>query len=170
MENQRNCLEDISAVDTLIACEHETWNLIQRKDLNGFARYLAEDFYDIFPDGQERTKSELLEFLRGADLQDYRLNNFPRHADSRRCDHHISRRRAVIDGKMNIFIRLGQARRHVVERVRCGFGAPSATFKITGLSRAARLFPTPFAMRKDSQAHFPVWRPLFSLGPLVRDA
>lgn len=76
MENQRNSLEDSSAVDTLIACEHKTWSLIQRKDLNGFARYLAEDFYDIFPDGQERTKSELLEFLRGADLQDYRLNNF----------------------------------------------------------------------------------------------
>jgi ketosteroid isomerase-like protein len=76
MENQRNCLEDISAADTVIACEHETWSLIQRKDLNGFAHYLAEDFYDIFPDGQERTKSELLEFLRGADLQDYRLSNF----------------------------------------------------------------------------------------------
>jgi ketosteroid isomerase-like protein len=76
MENQRNCSEDGSAADTIIACEHETWSLIQRKDLNGFARYLAEDFYDIFPDGQERTKSELLEFLRGAVLQDYRLSNF----------------------------------------------------------------------------------------------
>jgi hypothetical protein len=76
MEHQRNCLEDIPAADTLIAYEHETWRLIKRKDLNGFASYLAEDFYDIFPDGQERTKSELLEFLRGADLQDYRLSNF----------------------------------------------------------------------------------------------
>jgi len=57
MENQRNCLEDISAADT-------------------FASYLAEEFNDIFHDGQERTKSELLEFLRGADLQDYRLGNF----------------------------------------------------------------------------------------------
>jgi hypothetical protein len=76
MENQRNCLEGISSADTIIACEHETWCLIKRKDLNGFASYLAEDFYDIFPDGQERTKSELLEFLRGADLQDHRLSNF----------------------------------------------------------------------------------------------
>ena len=76
MENQRNCLEDISAADTLIAYEHETWSLIKRKDLNAFASYLAEEFYDIFPDGQERTKSELLEFLRGADLQDHRLSNF----------------------------------------------------------------------------------------------
>jgi hypothetical protein len=51
-----------SPADTLIAHENETWSLIQRKDLNGFASYLAEDFYDIFPDGKERTKSELLEF------------------------------------------------------------------------------------------------------------
>lgn len=76
MESQRNCLEEISAADALIAYEHETWSLIKRKDLNGFANYLAEDFYDIFPDGHERTKSELLEFLRGADLQDHRLSNF----------------------------------------------------------------------------------------------
>ncbi len=52
MEHQRNCIEDISAPDTVIAYEHETWSLIKRKELNGFARYLAEDFYDIFPDGR----------------------------------------------------------------------------------------------------------------------
>ena len=76
MERQRNSLEDVSAADTLIAYEHETWSLIKQNDLNGLASYLAEDFYDIFPDGQERTKSELLEFLRKADLQDHRLSNF----------------------------------------------------------------------------------------------
>jgi hypothetical protein len=116
MENQRNCLEDISAVDTLIACEHETWNLIQRKDFNGFARYLAEDFYDIFPNGQERTKSELLEFLRGADLQDYRLNNFRvtmlTH-DAAIITYQVDAR-AVIDGKeisMNNSVTSGWANR-----------------------------------------------------------
>ncbi len=65
-----------SAADILIAHENETWALIQRKDLQKFASYLAEDFYDIFPDGRERTKAELLEFLRGADLKDYGLSNF----------------------------------------------------------------------------------------------
>jgi hypothetical protein len=60
----------------LIACEKETWRLIQQKNLNGFASYLAEDFYDIFPDGTERTKSELLDFLRNAELRDYQLGNF----------------------------------------------------------------------------------------------
>jgi hypothetical protein len=52
MEHQRNCIEDFSAPDTVIAYEHETWSLIKRKELNGFAGYLAEDFYDIFPDGR----------------------------------------------------------------------------------------------------------------------
>jgi ketosteroid isomerase-like protein len=60
----------------LIEHENETWRLIKQKDLAGFARYLAEDFYDIFPDGQERTKSELLEFLRGAELKEFHLSNF----------------------------------------------------------------------------------------------
>ena len=37
-----------SPADTLIAHENETRSLIERKDLNGFASYLAEGFYDIF--------------------------------------------------------------------------------------------------------------------------
>jgi hypothetical protein len=65
-----------STADILVAHEKETWALIQRKDLKGFASYLAEDFYDIFPDGEERTKSELLEFLKDAELKDYQLSNF----------------------------------------------------------------------------------------------
>jgi hypothetical protein len=65
-----------STADTLIACENETWRLIKQKDLKRFAGYLAEDFYDIFPDGKERTKSEMLEFLSEADLKDYQLSNF----------------------------------------------------------------------------------------------
>jgi hypothetical protein len=65
-----------SGADILISHEKETWALIQRKDLEKFASYLAEDFYDIFPDGEERSKSELLEFLRDAELKDYRLSNF----------------------------------------------------------------------------------------------
>jgi hypothetical protein len=76
MQNQRNRSEPPSPVETLIAHENETWSLIKQKDLKGFASYLADDFYDIFPDGQERTKSELLEFLSGAELKDYRLSNF----------------------------------------------------------------------------------------------
>lgn len=76
MQDRRYRAERLSPEDTLIAHEHETWSLIQRKDLKAFASYLAEEFYDVFPDGEERTKSELLEFLSEADLKDYRLANF----------------------------------------------------------------------------------------------
>jgi hypothetical protein len=65
-----------SAADILVEHEKQTWALIQRKDLEKFATYLAEDFYDIFPDGIERSKSELLEFLSKADLREYELTDF----------------------------------------------------------------------------------------------
>ncbi|PYK13801.1 MAG: hypothetical protein DME65_00690 [Verrucomicrobia bacterium] len=76
MQVQQSREQELPQADTLIACEKETWRLIQQKNLNGFASYLAEDFYDIFPDGTERTKSELLDFLRNAELKDYQLGNF----------------------------------------------------------------------------------------------
>ena len=62
-----------SAADILVEHEKETWALIRQKDLEKFASYLAEDFYDIFPDGEERSKSELLELLGNADLKEYTL-------------------------------------------------------------------------------------------------
>jgi hypothetical protein len=62
--------------DILVEYEQQTWALIQQKDLEKFATYLAEDFYDIFPDGEERSKSQLLEFLGNADLKKYELTNF----------------------------------------------------------------------------------------------
>jgi hypothetical protein len=76
MQKQQNHTERRSPADTLIAYEKETWSLIKQKDLKGFASYLADEFYDVFPDGEERSKSELLEFLSGADLKGYRLSNF----------------------------------------------------------------------------------------------
>ena len=65
-----------SAADILVEREKLTWALIRQKDLEQFATYLAEDFYDIFPDGEERSKSQLLEFLSNAELQQYELANF----------------------------------------------------------------------------------------------
>jgi hypothetical protein len=76
MQNEQNRSEKLSPVETLIACENETWRLIKQKDLKGFASYLAEEFYDIFPDGEERAKAELLQFLSEAELKDYRLSSF----------------------------------------------------------------------------------------------
>jgi hypothetical protein len=65
-----------SSADILIQHEKQIWALIRQKDLEKFATYLAEDFYDIFPDGAERSKSELLRFLSNADLKEYELTNF----------------------------------------------------------------------------------------------
>ena len=65
-----------SSADILVDHERQTWALIQQKDLEKFATYLAEDFYDIFPDGEERSKSELLEFLSNADLKEHKLTKF----------------------------------------------------------------------------------------------
>ena len=41
--------------DILVEYEQQTWALIQQKDLEKFATYLAEDFCDIFPDGEEHS-------------------------------------------------------------------------------------------------------------------
>ena len=65
-----------SEADILVEREKLTWALIRQKDLEQFATYLAEDFYDIFPDGEERSKSQLLEFLSNAELKEYELANF----------------------------------------------------------------------------------------------
>jgi hypothetical protein len=101
MAKQRNRSKPLSPTDTLIAYERATWSLIKRKDLKGFASYVAEDFYDIFPDGKERTKSELLDFLSEADLKEYRLTDFRvtmLNRDAAIVTYHIDGR-AVIQGE-----------------------------------------------------------------------
>jgi hypothetical protein len=104
------------AADTLIAYENETWRLIKQKDLKGFASYLAEDLYDIFPDGKERTKSDLLEFLSEAELKDYQLTNFrvtKLNKDAAVVTYHVDAR-ALIQGReisMKNSVTSGWARR-----------------------------------------------------------
>jgi hypothetical protein len=116
MQNQRNSSEHLSAENTLIACENDTWRLIKQGDLTGFGGHLAEDFYDIFPDGVERRKLELLEFLREADLKDYQLSNFRvtmLNKDAAVVTYHV-KARAFIQGKeisMKNSVTSGWARR-----------------------------------------------------------
>jgi hypothetical protein len=62
VQHQQDPSKGLSPADTLVGCEHATWALIKRKDLEGFASYLAEEFYDIFPDGEERTKRSCWNF------------------------------------------------------------------------------------------------------------
>ena len=90
-----------SAADLLVEHEKQTWALIQKKDLATFATYLAEDFYDIFPDGEERSKSQLREFLSNADLKEYQLTKFRvtmLNADAAIVTYNVDAR-AVIQGK-----------------------------------------------------------------------
>ena len=105
-----------SAADILVEHEKQTWALIQEKDLEQFATYLAEDFYDIFPDGEERSKSELLEFLSNAELKEYELTNFRvtmLNSDAAIVTYNVDAR-AVIQGKemsMHNAVTSGWARR-----------------------------------------------------------
>ena len=62
---------------TLISNERRSWEAVKRKDYATFESLLAEDFYDIFPDGKVVTKAELMrDYIRGVNLIEYALSNF----------------------------------------------------------------------------------------------
>ena len=66
-----------SVEEMLIAYEQGSWEAVRRKDYKTFESFLADDFYDIFPNGQVVTKTELLQkYIRGVDLIDYALSDF----------------------------------------------------------------------------------------------
>jgi hypothetical protein len=66
-----------SVAEILVANEKASWESVRRKDYKTFGSFLAEDFYDIFPNGQAVTKTELLKnYIRGVNLIDYSLSDF----------------------------------------------------------------------------------------------
>ncbi|MFL6282533.1 MAG: nuclear transport factor 2 family protein [Pyrinomonadaceae bacterium] len=66
-----------SVEDRLVSYERRSWESVKRKDYKTFESFLAEDFYDIFPDGQVVTKTELMrDYIRGVELVDYSLSRF----------------------------------------------------------------------------------------------
>ncbi|HYJ45199.1 MAG TPA: nuclear transport factor 2 family protein [Pyrinomonadaceae bacterium] len=66
-----------SAEEILIANERASWEAVRRKDYQTFESFLADDFYDIFPNGQVVTRTELMQkYIRGVDLMDYSLSDF----------------------------------------------------------------------------------------------
>lgn len=66
-----------SVEETLIANEKESWEAVRKKDYKTFESFLADDFYDIFPNGQAVTKTEMLQnYIRGVNLVDYSLSDF----------------------------------------------------------------------------------------------
>ncbi len=62
---------------TLVSNERHSWEAVKRKDYEAFESILAEDFYDIFSNGQAVTKKELMrDYIRGVELVDYSLSKF----------------------------------------------------------------------------------------------
>ena len=63
--------------ELLVSYERAEWEAVKRKEFEKFGSFLAEDFYDVFPNGQAVTKAELLrDYIRGVDLIDYSLSGF----------------------------------------------------------------------------------------------
>ena len=70
-------VEAKSVEAALISNERRSWESVKRKDYAAFESLLAEDFYDIFPDGKTVTKTELMrDYIRGVNLIEYTLSNF----------------------------------------------------------------------------------------------
>lgn len=63
--------------ERLVSYERRSWEAVKRKDYKTFESFLAEDFYDIFSNGQAVTKTELMrDYIRGVELMDYSLSKF----------------------------------------------------------------------------------------------
>jgi hypothetical protein len=68
---------NMSTEELLVTYEKQSWEAVKRKDYKTFESFLAEDFYDVFPNGQVINKSELMQnYIRGVDLIDYSLSHF----------------------------------------------------------------------------------------------
>jgi ketosteroid isomerase-like protein len=66
-----------SAGETLVALEKQVWALIKRRDLKALAGRMAEDYYEVFPEGDAHTKAEVLKFFEEEFvLKDYSLHGF----------------------------------------------------------------------------------------------
>lgn len=76
-EKKQIVINDEATAETLISYEQQSWATVKRKDYETFASFIADDFCDIFPNGQVVSKSELLQnYIRGVDLIDYSLSDF----------------------------------------------------------------------------------------------
>lgn len=73
----RGASDGESVEERLVSYERRSWEAVKRKDYKTFESFLAEDFYDIFSNGQAVTKTELMrDYIRGVELVDYSLSKF----------------------------------------------------------------------------------------------
>jgi hypothetical protein len=76
-EKKRTASSAQATAEVLIAYEKRSWEAVKQKDYKTFESFLADDFYDIFANGQTVTKSELMQnYIRGVELIDYSLKDF----------------------------------------------------------------------------------------------
>lgn len=60
----------------LISNERRTWELYKKKDVKGLAELTAEDYYDIYPDGEAVDKKRYLADVLETEVKDYSLSDF----------------------------------------------------------------------------------------------
>lgn len=66
-----------TADQLLIDYEKQSWESVRQKDYTKLASFIADDFVDIFSNGQVVSKQQLLkDYIRGVTLVDYSLSKF----------------------------------------------------------------------------------------------
>jgi hypothetical protein len=60
----------------LISNEKRTWELYKKRDVKGLAELTAEDYYDIYPDGEAVDKKRYLADVLDTEVKDYSLSDF----------------------------------------------------------------------------------------------
>ena len=66
-----------AAGEALINSEKRLWSLIKQRNLEAFADLLADDYYEIFPEGDARTKQQIVKFFETEFvLKEYSLEGF----------------------------------------------------------------------------------------------
>ena len=60
----------------LVSNEKRTWELYKKRDVKGLAELTAEDYYDIYPDGEAVDKKRYLADVLETEVKDYSLSDF----------------------------------------------------------------------------------------------
>ncbi|MET0624133.1 MAG: nuclear transport factor 2 family protein [Pyrinomonadaceae bacterium] len=60
----------------LVSNEKRTWELYKKRDVKGLAELTAEDYYDIYPDGEAVDKKRYLADVIETEVKDYSLSDF----------------------------------------------------------------------------------------------
>lgn len=68
--------KDAAVEGLLVSNEKRTWELYKKRDVKGLAELTAEDYYDIYPDGEAVDKRRYLADVLETEVKDYSLSDF----------------------------------------------------------------------------------------------